>query len=61
MGEHGILVQPNSVEKLAQAFIDFMQMDTQQINDNNKKALNYIQHNFDLENIVNQWLEMYAA
>lgn len=61
MGEHGILVQPNSAEKLTQAFIDFMQMDTQQIIDNNKKALNYIQHNFDLENIVNQWLEIYAA
>lgn len=59
MGNTGILVRPQSSEALADAIFKVMNMSTDSICENNAKALQHIKQNFDLNRIVDQWLEIY--
>lgn len=59
MGDTGILVEPQNSQALADAIIKVINMSTQSIADNNRKALERIKKNFDLNSVVAQWLEIY--
>lgn len=59
MGDTGILVPPKSSDALAQAIFDAINLPTENICQNNAKALQQIKQNFDLTQIVQQWLEIY--
>lgn len=59
MGDTGILVDPQNSQALADGIIKVMNMSAHSIADNNRKALERIKKNFDLNSVVAQWLEIY--
>lgn len=61
MGEYGLLVPPQNSELLAEKLYTAMNLSSIEINENNKKALHYVQQNFDLNKIIQQWLKIYEA
>ena len=61
MGGYGLLAPPNNSELLANQILAAMSMNETEVNDNNKNALTYVEHHFDLDKIIQQWLEIYAS
>lgn len=61
MGGQGLLVPPQNVELLTQQLRHAMQMNEYDLTANNKKALAYVQNYFDLDKIIQRWLEIYAS
>ncbi|WP_180113200.1 glycosyltransferase [Acinetobacter sp. YH12073] len=59
MGDTGILVDPQNSQALADGIIKVMNMSAHSIADNNRKALERIKKNFDLNSVVAQWLKIY--
>ncbi len=59
MGNTGILVPPKDSLALAQALVTAMNMFEVDIKKNNVKALQHIKNNFDLQIIVEKWLNLY--
>ncbi|TCM64371.1 glycosyltransferase involved in cell wall biosynthesis [Acinetobacter calcoaceticus] len=60
MGGYGLLVAPEESWALANAMNEVLKMDQLEIQQNNSNALNHVRQNFDLEMIIDQWLEIYA-
>ncbi len=60
MGDTGILVQPKNSLDLAQALMRALNLPDIEVIQNNMKAVKHIRKNFDLQNIVTKWLELYA-
>lgn len=61
MGDTGILVEPQNSVILAQAIACAMDYNTNQIVDNNNKAIEYVKKNFDLKVVVDKWLSLYES
>lgn len=61
MGGYGLLAPPKNSELLAHQILAAMSMNETEVNDNNKNALTYVEHHFDLDKIIEQWLEIYAS
>lgn len=61
MGSHGLLVPPKNHELLAKQLLHAIEMNENDLNDNNQKALAHVQNNFDLEKIIQQWLKIYDS
>lgn len=61
MGGYGLLAPPQNSELLADKLHTAMNLSSIDINENNKKALHYVQQNFDLNKIIQQWLKIYEA
>lgn len=61
MGNCGILVQPGNSEVLADVIIQFITMDYEKIAKNNVNASEYIQKNFDLNKIIDRWMDIYES
>lgn len=61
MGDTGILVPPQNSSGLAEALMQAINMSEDDIIQNNMKALDYVKKNFDLQVIVEKWLELYAS
>jgi len=61
MGDTGILVPPQNSSGLAEALMQAINMSEDDIIQNNIKALDYVKKNFDLQIIVEKWLELYAS
>lgn len=61
MGGYGLLVPPKSSEKLAQKLLFAIKMSDVELLENNKNALAYIKAHFDLEMVIQQWLEIYES
>ena len=61
MGGYGLLVPPQNSERLAEQLHTAMNLSRMGINENNKKALHHVQQNFDLNKIIQQWLEIYES
>ncbi|NNG81647.1 glycosyltransferase [Acinetobacter sp. ANC 5378] len=59
MGKMGILVPPKDSMALAQALITAMEMSNADIKTNNQKGLQYVKNNFDLQVIIEKWLNLY--
>ncbi|MDR2250914.1 glycosyltransferase [Acinetobacter sp.] len=60
MGGTGLLVNSQEKDKLASAFFTASQLSGEEIAQNNIRAIKYINEKFNLDNIVNQWLSIYA-
>lgn len=61
MGGYGFLVPPQNSELLADKIRLAMKMHITDVNKNNKEALHHVQQNFNLDKIIQQWLEIYAS
>lgn len=61
MGGNGILVPPQDSNALAQAILTVIEMPEVAIEENNKKALEHVQKNFDLNQIIDQWESIYES
>ncbi len=61
MGGYGILVPAENSEALAEGLSDAVEMSPDLINKNNVAALDYVKYTFDLDKIVDQWLEIYVS
>lgn len=61
MGGYGLLAPPQNSERLAEQLHTAMNLSRMGINENNKKALHHVQQNFDLNKIIQQWLEIYES
>ena len=61
MGGHGSLVIPNNSEALARELFNVLKLSMVKKDKNNKQALKYIQENFSLDKIVQQWLIIYEG
>ncbi|MDA3469573.1 glycosyltransferase [Acinetobacter baumannii] len=60
MGGTGLLVDSQEKDKLVNAFFTASQLSSEEIAQNNIQAMKYINEKFNLDNIVNQWLNIYA-
>lgn len=61
MGGNGILIPSKDSEALAQAILTAIEMPKEAIKENNKKALEHVQKNFDLNKIIDQWESIYES
>lgn len=61
MGDTGILVPPKDSVALSLALTKAIQMSKEDIIQNNIKALEHVNKNFDLQIIVDKWLKLYAS
>lgn len=61
MGGNGFLVPAKNAELLATNINRAMTLNMADISENNKKALKYVNENFDLNKIVQQWLAVYES
>lgn len=61
MGGYGLLAPPKNSELLAHQILAAMSLNETEVNANNKNALTYVEHHFDLDKIIEQWLEIYAS
>lgn len=61
MGGYGLLVAPQNSQLLSDKLQTALHMNRVDVNENNKKALHHVQRNFDLNKIIQQWLEIYAG
>lgn len=59
MGGYGLMAPPQNPEALANQLLKAINMPLNDRLDNNRKALNYIHENFDLNKITEQWLKIY--
>ncbi|MDC4757592.1 glycosyltransferase [Acinetobacter baumannii] len=60
MGGTGLLVNSQEKDELVSAFFTASQLSVEEIAQNNIRAMKYINEKFNLDNIVNQWLSIYA-
>lgn len=60
MGDTGLLVAPKDSMALAQALITAMEMPYLAIKKNNQKGLLHVKNNFDLQIIIEKWLNLYG-
>lgn len=60
MGGTGLLVNSQEKDKLVNAFFTASQLSAEEIVQNNIQAMKYINEKFNLDNVVNQWLSIYA-
>lgn len=60
MGTSGILVPPENSSALAQGLASALSLNDNAIKINNTRALAYVRKTFNLENIIDQWLEIYG-
>ncbi|MCZ3355327.1 glycosyltransferase [Acinetobacter pittii] len=61
MGGHGLMVPPQDSKALADQLLRAINMPLNVRLENNRKALNYVHENFDLEKTTMQWLKIYEA
>lgn len=61
MGGTGLLIPPQNASTLANAIIDAIQISEDEKLVNNQQALKYVQDNFDLNKIIDQWEKIYAS
>lgn len=61
MGGTGILVSPRDSTALSEALVQAINMPNDDIIQNNIKAFEHVKRNFDLQIIVEKWLELYAS
>lgn len=61
MGSYGLLVPPKDPEALAQAIYKALSIPSEEQRLNNQKALEYVQQNFDLNKIMEKWIELYES
>lgn len=61
MGEMGFLVPPQNSQTLANAIIHAVQLPEDKRIDNNQRALQHVQRNFDLNKIIDQWERIYVS
>lgn len=59
MGGYGILVPPNDSEALAKGILSAINLSDEEIRINNSGARNHVSNNFDIDKIVEKWLEVY--
>ncbi|OTG71202.1 glycosyl transferase [Acinetobacter sp. ANC 4218] len=59
MGGHGILVPPKDSDALAKGILSAINLSDEKICINNSEARNHVSNNFDIDKIVEQWLEVY--
>lgn len=60
MGTTGLLVSPQNSQILADAIINVIELSETEKLENNQHALQYVQQNFDLNKIIDQWENIYA-
>ena len=60
MGDMGILVPPRNSLDLAEALMRAINLPADEVIQNNMKAIEHVNKNFDLQIIVEKWLELYA-
>lgn len=61
MGGYGLMVPPQDSKSLADQLLKAINMPLNVRLENNRKALNYVNENFDLEKITLQWLKIYES
>jgi len=61
MGDMGILVPPRNSLDLAEALMRAINLPADEVIQNNMKAIEHVNKNFDLQIIVEKWLELYAS
>ncbi|HBI2329186.1 glycosyltransferase [Acinetobacter baumannii] len=61
MGGYGLMVPPQDSKALADQLLRAINMPLDIRLENNRKALNYIHENFDLEKTTLQWLKIYES
>ena len=61
MGGYGLMVKPKDSEALATTLLKALNMKNQEREENNNNALSHIQENFDLNLIIQQWIEIYES
>ena len=61
MGDTGILVPPKDSQALSQALLNALALSKDEIIKNNQIALNYVKNNFDLNVIIEKWIEIYES
>lgn len=61
MGDMGILVPPRNSVDLAEALMRAINLPADEVIQNNMKAIEHVNKNFDLQIIVEKWLELYAS
>ncbi len=61
MGDTGILVPPRNSVDLAEALMRAINLPADEVIQNNMKAIEHVNKNFDLQIIVEKWLELYAS
>ena len=59
MGGNGLLVPPKNSQILAEALNKAMIMPLEKLRLNSSNGLNHVRTNFDLQLIVNKWMELY--
>lgn len=59
MGGYGILVPPKDSNALANGILSAISLSEDEIRINNVEARNHVLNNFDIDKIVDQWLEFY--
>lgn len=61
MGGTGLLIPPQNASMLTNAIVDAIQISEDEKLVNNQQALKYVQDNFDLNKIIDQWEKVYAS
>lgn len=61
MGDMGILVPPRNSLDLAEALMRAINLPADEVIQNNMKAIEHVNKYFDLQIIVEKWLELYAS
>ena len=61
MGNTGILVPPKDSVALSEGLITAINLAQPDIIENNIKAFKYVKKNFDLQLIIDKWLELYGS